>query len=100
MIAIIKRNICCSLTALLALFMCNFEAQQFTKHVITPEFLSEGVAVADVNKDGKPDIIAGAYWLEAPNWTRHRIAAYGPFNGATGYSNSFLNFAVDVNQDG
>jgi hypothetical protein len=31
----------------------------FLKTVITRDFLSEGVAVADLNKDGEKDIIAG-----------------------------------------
>lgn len=36
--------------------------QRFVKHILTSDFISEGVAIADVNKDGKPDILAGAYW--------------------------------------
>lgn len=73
---------------------------QFIKHIITGDFISEGVAIADINKDGKDDIIAGAYWFEAPNWTKHAIANDGPFFFATGYSNSFLDYCADVNQDG
>ena len=30
-------------------------------------FRSEGVAAADVNNDGTPDVIAGDVWYEAPN---------------------------------
>ena len=33
---------------------------------------SEGVAVADVNKDGKMDILTGEFWYEAPDWKTHR----------------------------
>ena len=42
------------------------EAQplNFKKHVLTKDFISEGVASADVNKDGKMDVIAGAYWFQ------------------------------------
>jgi hypothetical protein len=73
---------------------------RFIKHIITNDFISEGVTVGDVNRDGKPDIIAGAYWFEAPNWTKHEIAEPQHFSPGDGYSNSFLNFNMDVNQDG
>ena len=73
---------------------------RFKKHVLTSEFISEGVAVADVNKDGKPDILAGAYWFEAPNWTRHEITKGHAYNPLNSYSNSFLDFSLDVNEDG
>ena len=46
----------------------------FNKTVITRDFISEGVAVADLNKDGKLDIVAGYYWFEAPSWERHEMA--------------------------
>src|SRR5947209_4648541 len=50
------------------------------KTVIDPVFRSEGVGVADVNKDGKPDIIIGDCWYEAPReaggqWQRHVLRA-------------------------
>jgi hypothetical protein len=72
----------------------------FKKHTLTTEFISEGVAVADVNKDGKMDILAGAYWFEAPNWVKHELDEPKKFDYKTGYSNSFLQHAMDINQDG
>src|SRR3546814_16364782 len=69
----------------------------FTKHVLTSDFISEGVAVADVNLDGQPDIIAGAFWFAAPGWVRHELASPPTFS-TTEYSNSCLNFRLDVNR--
>ena len=43
------------------------------KVTIDPAFRSEGVAVADINRDKKLDVIVGDFWYEAPNWTRHEI---------------------------
>jgi len=74
--------------------------QRFIKHVITSDFISEGVAVADINRDGKTDIVAGAYWFEAPSWEKHEIAPGKKYNPATEFSNAFLNFSLDVNSDG
>jgi hypothetical protein len=31
---------------------------------------SEGVAVLDVDRDGKLDVTSGAYWYKAPDWQR------------------------------
>src|SRR5437763_12984984 len=76
----------------------------FRKTVIDPVFRSEGVAVADVDRDGHLDIIAGNFWYESDpkggTWTPHAIRPAETFDPATGYSNSFLNFAADVNGDG
>jgi hypothetical protein len=72
----------------------------FKKAVLDREFRSEGVAVADVNRDGRTDVIAGNVWYEAPQWTRHEIAPIQKFDAAKGYSNCFVNYAADLNRDG
>jgi len=72
----------------------------FEKYVLCDTFVSEGVAVADINNDGQLDIVAGAYWFEAPDWKQHELTAPQPFAYDKGYSNAFLHFALDVDQDG
>jgi FG-GAP-like repeat/FG-GAP repeat len=75
-------------------------APEFKKTILTTDFISEGIAVGDINKDGKTDIIAGYYWFEAPSWKRHEIAPSRVFDPTKEYSNSFLNLCLDVNLDG
>jgi hypothetical protein len=63
-------------------------------------FRSEGVAIADLNNDGKKDIVAGDVWYEAPDWQVREIRAPGDFPVARGYSQSFCTWAYDFNRDG
>lgn len=76
------------------------EKLPFTKIILSNQFLSEGVAVADVNKDGKKDVLAGYFWFEAPDWKQHEIFPGRVYDPTKEYSNSFPNLAMDVNQDG
>jgi hypothetical protein len=98
---------------------------KFVKYKIDRNFWSEGVAIADVNKDGKMDVFAGDVWFEQvdvqPNgaaaWRRHevrkpvpttpdlRFAKDGdplgsPHDGSKGYCHSFACFPGDFNADG
>lgn len=69
------------------------------KVTLDKTFRSEGVAVADVNKDGKLDVLAADVWYEAPNWKMHVIREDRKFD-PHGYSQSFACWADDINKDG
>ena len=73
---------------------------KFKKYHLWDEFYTESATTADVNKDGKTDIIAGARWFEAPDWKAHDIWKHKKFYYTKGYADSFLNYAQDVNEDG
>ena len=93
----------------------------FRKVQISDKFWSEGAAIADINRDGHADIIAGPFWYEGPEFKkRHEIfpatqtfkrkgadgieGTVEGFEGALGtnnaYSNVFFEFAYDFNHDG
>jgi hypothetical protein len=72
------------------------------KTVLDKAFRSEGVAVADVNRDGKMDVLNGEVWFEAPDWTMHEIRPSKDYTRGKDnvYSNSFACWAEDLNGDG
>lgn len=72
----------------------------FEHVVIDKQFRAEGIAVADVNRDGLKDLIVGDLWFSAPDWQSHEIRKPETYDGNTGYSHCFLDFAMDVDDDG
>src|SRR5262245_52182193 len=71
------------------------------KTVLDTKFRSEGVAVADVNKDGKIDVLNGEYWYEAPDWKPHEMQPYMDHkDGLRNYSRSFACWCDAFNGDG
>lgn len=79
---------------------------QWTRINLDNRFRSEGVAVGDFNKDGRNDIVAGDVWYQSPDklgadgWKVHEIRKPGEFVAGIGYSNSFCNYARDIDGDG
>jgi len=68
-------------------------------------FRSEGGGYGDFNNDGRLDIAAGSVWFEAPEknggeWKRHNVLAEPKQFLKTVYSDTFMNWAEDVDGDG
>ena len=72
------------------------------KTVLDRAFRSEGVTVADVNRDGKMDVVNGEVWYEAPDWKMHEFRPTKDYTKGQDnvYSQSFCCWAEDVNGDG
>lgn len=58
---------------------------------------SETCALADINRDGKLDIVSGENWYAAPNWTQHKFRDLPYENG---YVDNFSDLPLDVDGDG
>jgi len=59
---------------------------------------NEGCAIADVNNDEQPDIIAGRYWYEGPDFEQHPLREIAPFG--EDYIENNGDHAMDVDGDG
>jgi len=69
---------------------------QFKVQLLTVD-ANEGCAVADVDKDGKPDVIAGRNWFHNPDWVARQVRLIDDWNG---YVQSNGDAAYDLNGDG
>jgi hypothetical protein len=58
---------------------------------------SESAAFADINGDGKLDIISGENWYEAPHWTKHHFREIAFLDN---YIDDLSTLPLDVNGDG
>lgn len=72
----------------------------FAKHEIDLGAF-ESAAWADVNGDGKLDLISGENWYEAPKWTKHKFREIDYVNNNVDtYYDDFSDLPIDVNGDG
>ena len=63
---------------------------------------AEGISSIDMNGDGHPDLLSGAYWYENPGpnggeWKRHQYRTVGIHNE---FVSDCGEWAIDVNHDG
>jgi hypothetical protein len=58
---------------------------------------SETAAVADINRDGRLDLVSGEFWYEGPSWTPHR---FRELEFTSQYIDDFSDLPLDVDGDG
>jgi len=87
-------TVCCEVQAEL------YQQLRYEKQELKKGFFAEGVASGDFNRDGHPDVTAGPFWFEGPDFTvSHEI--YTPEQSdPLKYSDHFFSFAHDLNRDG
>jgi hypothetical protein len=68
----------------------------FEKHTIDLG-ASETAVFADINRDGKLDLVSGEYWYEAPHWTKHHFRQIDYTNY---YVDDLSTLSLDVDGDG
>jgi hypothetical protein len=83
-------------TAVLAAPPAKTGRIQFKIHTLIKD-LNEGCDVADINADGKLDVIAGKWWYEAPSWTQHPVRDLEIKNDE--YYDTNGDHAMDLNGD-
>jgi hypothetical protein len=72
----------------------------FEKLRLSDRFYAEGAYTGDFNRDGKPDVVAGPFWFEGPDFTQRREYRPAKTFDPKGYSDNFLTFTGDFNGDG
>lgn len=74
-------------------------SRSFEKIRLSSTFYAEGAGIGDLNQDGHPDIAAGPYWYEGPDF-KAKHAFYEPKTfDPRHYSNNFIVAVDDVNGD-
>jgi hypothetical protein len=72
----------------------------FEKKQLSDVFYTEGATVGDFNKDGKKDVAIGPFWYEGPAFEK-KTEIYPPVAfEPKSYSDNFLTFMGDINEDG
>jgi hypothetical protein len=73
----------------------------FEKLTLSDKYWCDGINAADINRDGKMDVIAGPFWYEGPTFkTAHAFYEPVPQPVEEKPTNSMYTFTYDFNGDG
>ena len=73
---------------------------EFERIQLSDEFYAEGAGIGDLNRDGTPDVVAGPFWYEGPDYeARHEFYPERPFDPRK-YSDNFIVEVFDFDADG
>ncbi|MGE3308743.1 MAG: FG-GAP repeat domain-containing protein [Limisphaerales bacterium] len=76
-------------------------APAFEKRILTDKYYCDGIGTGDFNRDGKPDIVAGPFWYEGPDFeTRHEFRPAMEFPTRPAPTDSLFSYVHDFNGDG
>lgn len=77
------------------------QSVRFEKHVLTDHYFCDGINAGDLNRDGHPDIVAGPYWYEGPDFQKkHEFYPAVPQPTEEKPTDSMFSFVYDFNNDG
>lgn len=97
-------NLCCGLVTLLAVAALRADEGgdvHFERHQLSDRYYCDGVAAGDINADGHPDIVAGPFWYEGPDFRQaHEFYEAVVLPPQESPSNSMFSFVRDFNHDG
>jgi hypothetical protein len=71
----------------------------FERQVLSAEFVAEGAAFCDVDRDGHEDVVAGAQWYRGPEFLE--LTAFRPKQAfdPVAYSDAFATYCYDFDGD-
>ncbi len=96
------KKLACGLTCVVWLSVgatsVNAQAHRgFKTHLLNAESEFSAATAIDMNQDGRVDVVSGAYWYEAPNWTKHHFREVEQIRGRY---DDYSNLPLDVDGDG